>query len=132
MAHPKYRRFDMVRTMLTLTCVLTVAALPAVTRAGSCSGCKAVREKGEGFCCGKGIAFGVDLTSQKLYEALAGKKIAPAQMKCPGCKSAAGVNGICEHCKIGVVDGKVYESTVAYALAKGKPVSRKEVTRCGG
>jgi hypothetical protein len=122
----------MMRAMLTLTCVFVVAALPAVAQAASCSGCKAVREKGEGFCCGKGIAFGVDLTSQKLYEALAGKKVNPDEMKCPGCRSAAEANGVCKHCKTGVVEGKVYQSVVAYALAKGKPVSHKEVAGCGG
>ena len=132
MAGPKYWRLDMVRTMLTLACVLTVAALPAVTRAADCSGCKTVRDKGEGFCCGKGKAFGVDLTSQRLYEALAGKKVNPDQMKCAGCKSAAGANGVCKHCKIGVVDGQVYKSMVAHALAKGKPVTSKDVAGCGG
>ena len=122
----------MMRTMLTLTCVLTVAALPAVARAAACSGCKTVRDKGEGFCCGKGQAFGVDLTSQKLHETLAGKKVNPDQMKCTGCKSAAAANDVCKHCKTGAFDGKVYKSMVAYALAKGKPVTQKDVAGCGG
>ena len=78
----------MVRTMLTLVASVAFcgAAVPAM--AGGCSGCAKVAESNEGFCCGKGKAFGVKMNSKKLYTALAGHKIQEDKIKCYGCEGA--------------------------------------------
>ena len=77
---------NMFRTMLTVACVVLVVgwALPAM--AGDCLGCKKVEKAGQGFCaaCDQGKIFGVELTSQKLYDAVAGKKIDAEKLKCGG------------------------------------------------
>ena len=98
----------------------------------ACPGCEAVEKKGAGFCCGKGLAFGVKLTSQKLYDSVAGEEIDADAIKCPGCKSAHKENGKCSHCRVAMADGKMYRSEYSHTLAKGKPVSADEAGHCGG
>lgn len=122
----------MVRTMLTLVASVALfgAAVPAM--AGGCSGCAKVAKSDDGFCCGKGKAFGVKVSSKKLYAALAGHKIDAKDIKCPGCKKAAKTNGSCEHCGVAAANGKFYHSKVSYVLAKGKPMSAKEAGHCSG
>ena len=122
----------MVRTMLTLVASVALfgAAVPAM--AGGCSGCAKVAKGSDGFCCGKGKAFGVKLNSKKLYAALAGHKFDKESIKCPGCKTAAKTNGRCEHCSVGAADGKFFHSKVSYVLAKGKPMSAEKAKHCYG
>lgn len=112
----------MLRAMLTLASVFAVVGAGSPAVAGGCKGCDLIAKKGEGFCCGKGKIFSVELTSRKLYDALAGKDIDTDKIKCPGCKLAAEKSGKCDHCKIGAAQGKLFHSMVAYALAKGTPV----------
>ncbi len=100
--------------------------------AGGCKGCDKVAKEGEGFCCGKGKIFGVELASKKLYTSLAGHKFDLENVKCPGCKAAAESNGRCDHCNVGASGGKFYHSSIAYALAKGAPVSAKKAAMCAG
>ena len=121
----------MIRTMLTLAGVVAVlgAASPAV--AGGCKGCTLVAKKGDGFCCGKGKIYGVELTSKKLYNALAGREMATDKIRCPGCQAAAKSSGACSHCKVAMADGKMYRSMMSHALAKGTPISEDKMG-CGG
>lgn len=120
----------MVRSMLTLVAsvVLLASAVPAM--AAGCPGCDKVAKAGEGFCCGKGKIYGVQLPSKKLYTALAGHKIDPAKMKCAGCKAAAKTDGRCEHCGVGAADGKMFHSKVSHTLAKGQPMSAEKAKHC--
>jgi hypothetical protein len=113
---------------------MVAAAVVYVTpaEAGDCKGCALVAKTGEGFCCGKGMAFGVPVSSEKLYQTLVGYKVDAAHMKCPGCKKAAKTNGECTHCKVGMADGKAYHSTYAHTLAKGMPMPASKAAHCGG
>lgn len=122
----------MIRTIVALLgAVLIVgAAMPAM--GSDCKGCKKVAKRGEGFCCGKGKAFGVELSSKKLYTALAGQPVNTAKMECAGCKIAAKTNGRCSHCNIGIVNGKAFHSTVSYQLAKGIRVTAEKAAGCSG
>lgn len=109
----------------------SLLALTAPALAGACKGCTKVAKTGEGFCCGKGMAFGVELGSKKLHAALVGSKVDPAQAaKCPcdDCKKAIKTNGKCDKCKF--VAGKLYPSPVSYTLAKGTPISAELVAAC--
>ena len=120
----------MVRTMLTLVASVALLGATVPAMAGGCSGCAKVAKSDDGFCCGKGKAFGVKLASKKLYTALAGHKIDSYDIKCPGCKKAAKTSGRCDHCNVGAADGKFYHSKVSHVLAKGKPMSAKEAKHC--
>ncbi len=122
----------MIRTMVALLCTVVIvgAATPAV--AGDCKGCKKVAMKGEGFCHDKGQAFGVEVNSKKLYTALTGKPMNADKVRCPGCKAAAKDNGRCDHCNIGIANGKAYHSAVSYQLAKGTRVTAEKAASCSG
>lgn len=122
----------MVRSMLMLVSALAFVGAAAPAMAGDCKGCDKVARDGEGFCCGKGIAYGVKLTSKKLHTALVGSKYDGNEIKCPGCKHAIETNGKCEHCKLAVANGRFFHSPVAHTLAKGKLVSAKEASSCKG
>ena len=120
----------MVRRMLIVS-IASLLALTAPALAGGCKGCSKVAKSGEGFCCGKGMAFGVEIGSKKLHAALVGNKVDPAQAeKCPcdDCKKAFKTNGKCDKCKF--VAGKLYQSPVSYALAKGTTISAELVAAC--
>lgn len=121
----------MVRRMMIVSSVAAILATTAPVFAGGCKGCNKVAEKGEGFCCGKGKVFGVELSSKKLYAALVGDKVDPATAaKCPcsDCKKALKTNGKCDKCQF--VAGKKYQSPVAYVLAKGTPISAELIAAC--
>ena len=124
----------MVRKLLIVLSTAAFLGASAPAMAGGCKGCTKVAEAGEGFCCGKGKSFGVDLTSKKLHAALVGHKFDLEKIHCPGCKTAAKTGGSCEHCKVHAADGKFYHSSVAHALAKGKlrsaSVSEMKCTSC--
>lgn len=120
------------RKVVALVCMLAVVGFVSSAMAGDCPGCKKVSDEGQGYCCGKGQAYGVQLTSQKLHQALEGKKIDRYKVKCPGCKTASKTNGSCKGCNVHVADGKAYKSKVSQALAKGKPVSAEKAAYCGG
>ena len=124
----------MLRTMLNLASVLIVMGACAPVMAGDCVGCSKVAKHGRGFCnaCEKGKAFGVDLTSKGLYDALAGSAINKDKLKCPGCKEAAKTNGTCAHCKVTAANGKFYHSPVASVLARGTRVSAEKAASCSG
>lgn len=122
----------MSRKLLVLVGIVAVVGLGPVAVAGECPGCKKVAETGEGFCCGKGLAYGVQLTSKPLYEALAGVEVQPDKITCPGCKTAVKEQGWCSHCQIGMAQGKSYHSPMAYALAKGKPYTKEAAAHCEG
>lgn len=118
------------RTMLVLVSVVAVAGVSTPAMAGDCEGCDLVAKNGEGFHCGKGLMYGVDLTSKKLYDALAGHEVQIDTVKCPGCKAAAKTNGICSHCNVGLAGGKLYHSMLSHKLAKGSPTSTEKVGQC--
>lgn len=120
----------MVRTMLTLVASVALFSAAVPVMAGGCSGCAKIAKGSDGFCCGKGKAFGVRMNSKKLYAALAGHKIEKDAIKCAGCKKAAKTDGRCEHCGVGAADGKFFHSKVSYALAKGKPISTEQAKQC--
>ncbi len=122
----------MLRAMLTVAGVIAAVGAGAPAMAGGCEGCDLVAKKGEGFHCGKGLVYGVELTSKKLFEALAGQKVEADKIKCPGCKYATKTNGICSHCKVGAAGGKLYHSMLSHKLAKGLRYSEKKVSLCGG
>lgn len=120
----------MYKAMMLGVAVLLVAAVP-VAQAG-CPGCDKVTKGDDGFCCGKGKAFGVELTSESLYKALEGHKADAKEIHCPGCKEAFKTNGKCSHCNVAAAGGKMYRSWVSHTLAQGKPVSAKMAAFCGG
>lgn len=124
----------MLRTMLTLASVMAVMGAGAPVMAGDCKSCTKVAKHGRGFCygCEKGKAFGVDLASKGLYDALVGQPINRERLKCPGCKDAAKTEGRCSHCKVTAANGKFYHSPVASVLAKGTPVSAEKAAACSG
>ncbi len=103
-------------------------ALPAL--AETCPGCSNVADKGEGWCCGKGMAYGVKIPNRALYDTVIGKEVKADQIKCPGCKTAAESDGVCTHCNVGVANGKAFPSMVAYRLAKGKPLTADQAGHC--
>ncbi len=117
------------RGMLTVLSLAAVGVWVAPTFAGpGCPGCKAVEEKGEGFCCGSGKIFDLKLTSKVVFDILAGDaaKVSKAKYSpCPACKEAATQGGSCEHCKLFVTDGKAYQSKAAFVLASGKPIAKE-------
>lgn len=121
----------MIRKMFVLAGMAVVFGVGAPAMAGGCKGCDKVAKAGDGFCCGKGKAFGVELTSKKLHDALAGKKMDAYGVECAGCKSALKTNGKCDHCKVAAADGKMYHSMVAHAIAKGKPYTAEKAAHCG-
>lgn len=118
----------MVRTMLTLVCVLAVVGIVAPAQA--CPGCDKVVEKGEGFHCDKGIIYGVELASEKFYKTVAGKEVDAESFKCDGCKTAHKENGTCPHCKIGMANGQMYRSAFSHTLAKGTPTDVEKISQC--
>ena len=121
----------MIRKIMVLGCLLAFAGAANPALAG-CKGCDKVAKSGEGFCCGKGKIYGVELSSEKLFKALEGHKVDKAEMKCPGCKKAAEENGKCSHCNVSIANGQAFHSNVSYALAKGTPVSAEKAAACGG
>ena len=121
----------MIRNVMVMACALALACTASPAIAG-CKGCDKVAKSGAGFCCGKGKMFGVELTSKKLYTALAGKTLEKDKIQCEGCKKAAEINGRCEHCKVSIANGKAFRSQVSYSLAKGTPVSADKAASCGG
>lgn len=121
----------MVRSVLTLGCFVLFMGAVAPAQAG-CPGCEDVAKKGEGFHCGQGLVFGLKLSSEKLYQAVAGKEVDVEGMKCPGCVTAAKTNGVCAHCKVAMSGGKMYRSMAAYTLAKGSPIAEGQECSCPG
>lgn len=121
----------MLKKFAVLMSVAFVYAGVAPVSAGGCKGCTKVAQAGHGSCCGKSMAFGVKLASQKLYDALEGRAITAqeaAQCPCPDCKKAATTKESCDLCKF--TGGKLYNSGVAYALAKGQPMPAELVAAC--
>lgn len=74
--------------------------------------------------------FGVVIESDGLRTALAGFELETEKVRCPACQKAIKTNGKCEHCKIGVVNGKAYRSPVSSRLAKGTPMPAELVAAC--
>lgn len=122
----------MVRAMLAGTVGFASLGVAASVYAGDCKGCAKVVKTGEGFCCGHGKAFGVELTSKKLYKSLAGVELAADDIKCGGCKKAMKADGRCDHCNVAMAHGHAYHSPVAYALARGKVMSNTNAAHCAG
>ncbi|MCP4246979.1 MAG: hypothetical protein GY778_08005 [bacterium] len=122
----------MFRTMLTVACAVLVVGWAVPAMAGDCPGCKKIEKQGEGFCghCDQGKIFGVELASQKLYDAVAGEKVDAEKMKCDGCKKAAKKNDTC--CGKSYAAGKAFKSPVGYKLAMGKPYTAKKAAHCPG
>ena len=122
----------MLRKMLAAVTLVALVGAGAPAIAGGCKGCDKIAAGADGFCCGHGRAFGVKLTSKKLYEALSGVAYKEGDIKCPGCKEAAKHGGKCKHCKVAATHGKFYKSAVAYMLAKGDPISEEKASHCPG
>ncbi len=120
----------MVRKVLMAISVAAFVAATAPAMAGGCKGCDKLAKSRDGWCCGKGKAFGVELASKKLYTALAGHEADGEKIRCPGCKTALKTSGKCKHCKVAAADGKLFRSPVAHALAKGKLVSTHGTSSC--
>ncbi|MCH9034554.1 MAG: hypothetical protein IID42_08625 [Planctomycetes bacterium] len=121
----------MLKNLAMMMSLAFVYAGVAPVSAGGCKGCTEMTRAGHGSCCGKSMAFGVQLTSQKLYDALAGRTVTSAEAgKCPcsDCKKASSGKGGCDRCQF--TGGKLYSSGVAYALAKGQPMPAELVAAC--
>ncbi len=81
----------------------------------------------------KGSAFGVEMKSKKLFDALASTRLKREEvMKCSGCKAASKGGGHCDKCKIYIVVPRGYKSVVAYRLAKGRAVQSEAAFPCDG
>jgi len=131
---------------LGLALLVLVAVVPVVAQEGGaappaegkamkdCPNCKAIMEKGEGWCttCNKGMMYGCELASKKLYDTLAGESADAAKITCPTCKTAMGSNGVCETCKVGFTSGKMYKAMCSYKLAMGKPSTAEQAAHCPG
>ena len=120
----------MLRTTVALMGILAFAGFQAPAMAGGCAGCTKVAKGADGFCCGNGRTFGVETKSKKLHAALVGHKVDLEKHPCKGCRKAGETNGSCSYCKTYAVDGTVYHSKVAYALAKGTPMPKELVEAC--
>lgn len=121
----------MLKKFAVLLSVAFVYAGVASVSAGGCKGCTEMVRAGHGSCCGKSMAYGVKLASQKLYNALAGQVLTAkdvAQCPCSDCKKAATTKESCDLCRF--AGGKLYNSGVAYALAKGQPMPAELVAAC--
>ena len=82
----------MLKKFAVLMSVAFVYASVAPVSAGGCKGCTKMAQAGHGSCCGKSMAFGVKLASQKLYDALEGRALSTIEVTtcpCPDCKKAA-------------------------------------------
>lgn len=90
--------------------------------------CPTNKTKG-GWCgdCKKGYVAGIEMQSEALYKALAGKKADAAELKCDGCKEACGKDGFCDKCNVGYVKGMAYPK-YGYVLAKGEVVDPAAIT----
>ena len=97
---------------------LVIAGAPAYA---GCDSCKLAQTE-DGWCggCKVGYFDGVAIKSKKLFDAVAGEKVAPQAMKCPSCVKAAKQDGACDDCGVAFAGGKVYKSKVAQTLALGK------------
>jgi hypothetical protein len=120
----------MVRMTVAALAAATLAMMPMSAQAGGCKGCAKVAKEGKGFCCAKGVAFGVEMSSKKLYKTVSAHEVDADKIHCPGCKKALAENGCCKHCHFAAVDGKSYTSQVAYTLAKGMPTCAELVAAC--
>lgn len=121
----------MIRRLILLSSVILMASLYTQSVEAGCKGCDSVASGKDGFCCGKGSAFGVKIASKELYAALVGQKVSAieaAKCPCKDCKKAASENGRCDSCKY--IAGKLYKSPVSYALAKGTPISQELIKAC--
>lgn len=126
---------------MTIACIACVgvwmASAPAVAGDYDCKGCAKIKSAGEGFCahCKSGKIFGLKVSSQKLFDSLAGSSAYMEKVKsskCSGCKDAAKTNGACEHCNVYVASGKVYKNRFAHALARGTLVDHSATKKCPG
>lgn len=125
------RRMNMLRKSIVIASVILLSGLYVQSVEAGCKGCDKIAKGKDGFCCGKGKAFGVEIKSKKLHAALAGHKITKedaAKSTCKGCKKAIAEHGRCEHCN--VIAGQWYRSPVSYALAKGTPVTKELIAAC--
>lgn len=126
----------MAKKLLALAVGMTIASWSSAAMAcdgqdKTASGAKVSLVKDTtGFEDGSGILYGVKLVSEKLYNALVGFEINKDKMRCPSCKTAFEHNGQCEHCRIGIADGKAYRSPVSYRLAKGKVITEELMSSC--
>lgn len=131
----------MMRTILMLGLTVTCLALvpKAVAQADEqgademCEKCMLIGAGENDYCDKhhKGNAFGAELTSKKLFDALASTRLNREDvMKCPGCKAASEGGGHCDKCNIYIVVPRGYKSVVAYHLAKGKPVQSEMAFQC--
>jgi hypothetical protein len=105
----------------------------ASVMADDCTGCQKMAQTGMGFCdeCGHGKAFGVDLESKKLYEALSGTEVKKLEdLKCKGCQDAVRTNGTCTRCKLGAARRQLYKSPVAHAIAIGRYAPADKTPKC--
>jgi len=119
------------RTMLLSAALVWLCAANA--QADDCTACQKMAQTGMGFCeqCGHGKAFGVDVSSKKLYDALAGEEVKNIdEVKCEGCKTALRSNGKCTHCKVGAARHQLYKSSVAHAIAIGRYTPAEKAPKC--
>jgi len=77
--------------------------------------------------CGKcqvGYAAGLKITSALLFEAMDthGHEIKPETMRCPGCQAAVASDGLCDLCRMGFVNERLYFTPLTYLLALGEVI----------
>jgi hypothetical protein len=99
----------------------------------SCEKCMFIKAGKPDFCDTHklGIAYGVELKSRKLYDALAGERLDREKvMACPGCKKASEEGGRCDTHNMCIVVPRGYKSPVACSLAKGREVQHDAALRC--
>lgn len=104
----------------------------AVTEKHECA-CKDIKEIKSGWCdvCDIGVVFELSTSSKKIYGLLVGAPV-PAIISCTECATAAKEDGICESCHVGIADGHVYYSMIAYTLAKGQVLDSDKTPECSG
>jgi len=108
-------------------CASVMALLLAAPALAECT-CKTNKTAG-GWCtdCKLGYVSGVQVKSQKLYDALQGQAVNEAELKCPSCKTAFAKNDACSACKVSYADRKSFKSPFAATLASGKAVKADDI-----
>lgn len=114
----------------------TIATLALVASAWADCTCAKDKAAGAGWCtdCKEGYVAGVSTKSKRLYDAMQGTTITPADVKksgCSNCEKALASNGSCDACHVHFAGGKMYKSAAAARLAAGTALN-KETPMCGG
>lgn len=112
------------RLFLVVLLVSLFAAACRPAPSNSCDSCAQARLRNQ--WCGKcdiGYVAGAPMKSKLLFECMDahGHELQNDAIQCSECQAAMKVDGFCNHCKTGWVDGMAYFSRLTYTLGRGQP-----------